>query len=188
MDLSALSRQLPEILSRKKQKVSRIFTVEELDLKFSNSTRMTYERIAGGNGAVMAIPLDGSFFYLTSEYACGFERYELGFVKGKIDDGEDPVNACIREMKEEIGFGAKNIIPLKKEMTLAPGMLMLRMHTFLCTDLYESRLDGDEPEPISIIKVSIKEAKDLIFDYDSPLTESRAIASLTLALHKLNAI
>ena len=65
---------------------------------------------------------------------------------------------------------------------------MLRMHTFLCTDLYESRLDGDEPEPISIIKVSIKEAKDLIFDYDSPLTESRAIASLTLALHKLNAI
>ena len=33
-----------------------------------------------------------------------------------------------------------------------------------------------------------KEAKDLIFDYDSPLTESRAIASLTLALHKLNAI
>ena len=29
MDLSALSRQLPEILSRKKQKVSRIFTVEE---------------------------------------------------------------------------------------------------------------------------------------------------------------
>ena len=91
MDLSALSRPLPEVLSRKKQKVSRIFTVEELDLKFSNSSRMTYERIAGGNGAVMAIPFDGRFFYLTSEYACGFERYELGFVKGKIDDGEEKI-------------------------------------------------------------------------------------------------
>ena len=58
MDLSALSRPLPEVLSRKKQKVSRIFTVEELDLKFSNSSRMVYERITGGNGAVMAIPFD----------------------------------------------------------------------------------------------------------------------------------
>ena len=107
---------------------------------------------------------------------------------GHIEPGESFVDAVIREMKEEIGFGAKNIIPLKKEMTLAPGMLMLKMHTFLCTELYESRLEGDEPEPISIIKVSTKEAKDLIFDYDSPLTESRAIAALTLALHKLNAI
>lgn len=44
---------------------------------------MTYERLAGGNGAILAVPFDGRDFYLTSEYACGFERYELGFVKGK---------------------------------------------------------------------------------------------------------
>ena len=71
-------------------------------------------------------------------------------------------------------------------MTVAPGMLQLKMYTYLCTGLYEMHLDGDEPEPISIVKVSPKEAYDLIFDVDSPLTEARAIAALTLALNRLN--
>ena len=186
MDLSALDKPVPKILDRRRNKVSRFFTVDELDLEFSNSTRRTYERLSGGNGAILAVPFDGKDFYLTSEYACGFERYELGFVKGKIDDGEDAVTACNRELEEEIGFGAKNISLLRREMTVAPGMLQLRMFTYLCTDLYPRVLDGDEPEPISIIKVSPSEAKELIFDVDSPLTESRAIACLTLAMRKLN--
>ena len=167
MDLSSLQRQLPQILSKKREKVSRFFTVESLDLRFSNNTEATYERIYGGNGAVMAVPFDGRDFYLISEYACGFERYELGLVKGKI------------------GFGARNIMTLKSVMTLAPGMMSLKMHSFLCTELYPMQLTGDEPEPINIIKVSPKEIKDLIFDINSPLTEARAIAALTLSLNKL---
>ena len=157
MDLSSLQRQLPQILSKKREKVSRFFTVESLDLRFSNNTEATYERIYGGNGAVMAVPFDGRDFYLISEYACGFERYELGLVKGKIDDGEDPKVACNRELQEEIGFGARNIMTLKSVMTLAPGMMSLKMHSFLCTELYPMQLTGDEPEPINIIKVSPKE-------------------------------
>ena len=171
MDLSALKKQTPAILSKRREKVSNFFTVEQLDLQFSNNKKMTYERLAGGNGAILAVPFDGRDFYLTSEYACGFERYELGFVKGKIDKGEAPKEACNRELKEE--------------MTVAPGMLQLKMYTFLCMDLFPMQLEGDEPEPINIIKVSPREAKDLIFDIDSPLTEARAIASLTLAMNKL---
>ena len=149
---------------------------------------MTYERLSGGNGAILAVPFDGSHFYLTSEYACGFERYELGFVKGKIDKGENPKDACVRELEEEIGFGARKVDILRNEMTVAPGMLQLRMFTFLCTDLYEKHLSGDEPEPINIVKVTPNEANELIFQEDSPLTESRAIACLTLAMNHLGFI
>ncbi len=185
MDLSSLNKTVPLILERRRNKVSRFFTVDELDLQFSNQTKMTYERLAGGNGAILAVPFDGKHFYLTSEYACGFERYELGFVKGKIDKGEEPAVACNRELEEEIGFGSRNIIPLRNEMTVAPGMLQLKMYTFLCTDLYKKQLEGDEPEPIDIIKVTPDEAKDLIFNVDSKLTEARGIACLTLAMRKL---
>lgn len=81
MDLNALNAQVPKILSKRRNKVSKLFTVEQLDLQFSNNTTMTYERLMGGNGAILAVPFDGKDFLLTSEYACGFERYELGFVK-----------------------------------------------------------------------------------------------------------
>ncbi|MGN0915351.1 MAG: ADP compounds hydrolase NudE [Succinivibrio sp.] len=186
MDLSALDKKLPEIIARRRNKVSNFFTVEELDLVFSNNRQVTYEKLTGGQGAVMAVPFDGKEFYLTSEYVCGFERYELGLVKGKIDVGEDPKAACNREMQEEIGYGARIFHTLKNEMTVAPGMMSLRMFAYLCTDLYEMQLQGDEPEPISIVKATPKEVKDLIFDVDSPLKEARSIAALTLALKKLD--
>lgn len=187
MDLSALRNPTPIILDKRRLKISKFFTVEQLDLEFSNREKRTYERLYGGNGAILAVPFDGTNFYLTSEYACGFERYELGFVKGKIDKNEDPITACNRELQEEIGVYAKNIIPLREEMTVAPGMLSLRMFSFLCTELEDRFIDsGDEPEPIQLIKVRPKEARDLIFDENSPLTEARAIACLTLALNKLN--
>ena len=185
MDLSLLNREPPVVKARRREKVSNLFTVESLDLQFSNNRQVTYERIAGGNGAVLAVPFDGKYFYMTSEYACGFERYELGFVKGKIDLNETPKDACNRELKEEIGFGARTIRTLKNEMTIAPGMIQLKMFTFLCTDLFPMQLEGDEPEPIGILKVTPKEAKDLIFDRESPLTEARSIAALTLSLNLL---
>ena len=66
-------------------------------------------------------------------------------------------------------------------------MLSLRMHCFLCTDLVPRKiLTGDEPEPIKLIKVSPDEALDLVFNEQSPLTEARAIACLTLALRRLS--
>lgn len=173
-------------MARRRQKVSRFFTVEDLDLKFENGEERTYERMVGGNGAVLAVPFDGENFIFSVEYACGFERYDLGFVKGKIDAGETPEQACLREMSEEIGLGFKKCFKLKDEMTVAPGMMSLRMHCFLCTGLFPNSLaSGDEPEPIITTKVSAKDALQLLFEPGSPLTESRSIACLALSLKQL---
>ena len=186
-DFSVLHDAVPEVLDRRRHKLSRFFTVDELDLRFSNGEVRTYERLSGGHGAILAVPFDGQFFYMSSEYACGFERYELGFVKGKIDAGESPEQACRRELAEEIGFSCHTIYKLKNEMSVAPGMLSLKMHCFLCTDLYPHVLNsGDEPEPIKIIKVSVDEARELVFSPDSPLSEARSIACLSLALNHLH--
>ncbi|MDY6323305.1 MAG: ADP compounds hydrolase NudE [Succinivibrio sp.] len=185
-ELKELQKQVPQVLASRVHKVSRFFTVEELDLRFHNGVQKTYEKLVGGNGAILAVPFDGEHFLMSAEYACGFERYELGFVKGKIDRGETPEQACLRELEEEIGYGFKKCLKLKDEMSVAPGMLSLRMHCFLCTELYKKRSEsGDEPEPIELIKVSVPEAVDLVFDPHSPLTESRAIACLALALKAL---
>ncbi len=185
-DFSVLHDPVPQVLQKRRQRVSKFFTVDSLDLKFSNGELRTYERLSGGNGAIISVPFDGSHFLMSSEYACGFERYELGFVKGKIDKGETAEQACARELSEEIGYGTNNIIKLREEMSIAPGMLSLRMHCFLCTDLYKHELlTGDEPEPIKIVKVTPAEALDLVFSKDSPLTEARAIACLAMSLRVL---
>lgn len=185
MDLSKLNLTKPKVLGVRSHKASRIFTIEEVDLEFSNGVKAVYERLPSSRGAVMVVPFDGTYFYLSAEYAVGQERYELSFVKGKIDANEDPQDAALREMQEEIGYNAKKITLLKDKMTVAPGMLGLVMYVYLCEDLFPSKLVGDEPEDIAVIKVTVEEALSLIFEDDSPLKESRAIAALTLALHKI---
>lgn len=189
MDLKALlNKPLPKVSNQQSHKASRIFRIETMDLTFSNGTKATYERIAGGHGAVMAVPYDGKHFYLTVEYSGGVMEYMLGLVKGKIDAGESAEEAVVRELKEEIGYGANKTTLLKHEMTVAPGMLSLKMYCYLCEDLYECALYGDEPEPIDVVKLTPEEVKDLIFDPDSVLTEGRTIAALTLALRKIGAL
>ena len=118
----------------------------------------------------------------------GTMNYGLGLVKGKIDAGETPEQAVVRELEEEIGFGTRKVQLLKHEMTVAPGMLSLKMYPFLCEELFECVQEGDEPEPIDLVKLTVPELKELIFDPDSVLVEGRTIAALTLALHKIGAL
>ena len=176
---------LPEITGVREVTRSRLFRIEEVGLCFSNGTRALYERIPGGNGAVMVIPFDGRNFLFTREYCVGTESYELGFVKGKIDDGESPEEAALRELQEEIGFGARKITHLRT-ITFAPGFMGLMMHIFMAEDLYPSRLVGDEPEEIKVFPHSISETRELILDPDSALRESRCIAGLIHALTIVN--
>lgn len=186
MDLRLLDKPLPKVENRREFQASKIFRVESMDLTFANGTKATYERLLGGRGAVMAIPFDGSHFYLTVEYGGGVMQYQLGCVKGKIDQGETPEQAVVRELSEEIGLGSNKVTLLKNEMTVAPGMLSLKMYPFLCEDLYDFPCTtGDEPEPIEIVKLTVDGLKNLMFDANSPLTEGRVIAALSLALHHL---
>lgn len=180
--------KLPEILGVEKVAQSRFFCVEAVHLKFSNGVTSTYERLAGGLGAVMVVPFDGTQFILSKEYCVGTENYELGFVKGKIDAGEDPVTSALRELSEEIGLGAKKITHLKT-VNFAPGFMTLKMHIFLAEDLFPKKLlSGDEPEEIKTRRYTVEEALTLINDEHSPLVEARCVMGLIYALKKLNFI
>lgn len=170
---------LPTIHSKKLVAKTRIFAVEELAMEFSNGEQRIYERLkAGSNGAVMVIPVfDDESFLLIKEYAAGVEAYELAFPKGLIETGEPAEDAANRELQEEAGFAAKKLTQLK-QISLAPGYLSHKMHLVLAQDLYPSKLEGDEPEPIEVVKWKFSEI-DLLLER-SDFTEARSIAALYL--------
>ncbi len=140
----AADKNKPEILTTKVVAQSRLFKIESLDLRFSNGVERTYERMKpSGRHAVLVVPVtaDGDLL-LIREYSAGTEQYELGFPKGGlIDPGEAAAEAANRELKEEIGFGARQLVPLK-EVVLAPSYFSSRMTLFLAQDLYSEQLEG----------------------------------------------
>lgn len=175
----------PKITFHQPQRLSKLFVVQKMDICFDNGTTQEYERIISTNGAVMVIPFDGMHFYLTIEFCGGIGDYTLGLCKGKIDDNESSYDAAMREMQEEVGYRAGKLTLLKQGMTVAPGMLELKMDVYLAEDLEKSKLIGDEPEEIEIVKLTPSEVFELIFKDNSPLAEGRVIAALILALHKV---
>lgn len=174
----------PRILDSRIVAQSRIFRVEALDLEFANGVRTQYERLAGGSGgAVLIVPLlDPHTVLLIREYAAGSERYELGLPKGRIEPGEDVLEAANREIMEEVGHGGRRL-ELLTALSVAPGYMTHRTHVVLASDLYPQRLPGDEPEEIEVVPWPIEEIDTLIERED--FSEARSLAALYLTRDRL---
>jgi ADP-ribose diphosphatase len=167
----------PTIHQNKLVASSRLFAVEAVDLEFSNGEKRQYERLVRrGHGAVLIVPmLDNETILLIREYAVGTENYELGFPKGKVEAGEDMLQAANREIMEEVGYEAAKLT-LMKELSLAPGYMGHITTIVLAQDLTPHRVPGDEPEELEVVEWKLADIDQLIMRDD--FCEGRSVAAL----------
>ncbi len=170
-------KQKPHIVKTRTLAESRLFSIEQVSLEFSNGTTCDYERIiASSNGAVLIVPvLNDSTVLMIREYSVGTDRYELVFPKGRIDQGENIDTAANRELMEETGYGAQQLSHIYT-MSIAPGYLGFDTYIVVAENLYENKLDGDEPEPLEVVHCDLNKFDDII--QQPELSEARTIAAL----------
>ncbi|UZJ44091.1 ADP compounds hydrolase NudE [Marinimicrobium sp. C6131] len=170
----------PEILKRHTVARSRLFRADELLLRFSNGEERVYEKLcAGGPGAVLMVPiLDDGRVVMIREYAAGIHDYHLALPKGAVDRGEEILDAANRELKEETGYGARDLRFLKR-MHLSPAYMEHGINVILARDLYPETLEGDEPEPIEVVPMVFDDLLELAMRDE--VCEGRSIAALFYA-------
>lgn len=177
-------RTKPQILNAQTLARTRLFHVEQLDLRFSNGVEVQYERLrTTSSGAVLVVPmLDADTVLLIREYAAGVDRYELALPKGRVEPGENLLEAANREMMEEVGYAARKLDHITS-FTIAPGYLGHTTHVVLAQDLYARKEVGDEPEEIEVVPWQLSRLKDLLACEDC--TEARSIAALFMVREML---
>lgn len=177
-------RKKPEILQSEIIASTRLFSIEQLELRFANGRVVNYERVTGSpHGSVLIVPvLNDDTLLLIREYAAGVHRYELGLPKGRIETDEPAIEAANREIMEEIGYAARQLEELRV-MTLAPGYLGAFTHIVLARDLYPQRCEGDEPEEIEVVPWPLAQLDQLLASDE--LTEARTIAALYMLRDRL---
>lgn len=177
-------RRKPQLLSSHIVASTRVFQVEQMELRFSNGVEVQYERILGArNGAVLVAPVNqDNEVLLVREYAAGIGRYELGFPKGLIEADENALEAADRELQEEVGYAARTLEHLRS-MTVAPGYFDFVTDLVLARDLYEQRLQGDEPERLQLVTWPLADLTGLLRHPE--LNEARSIAALFLLRDRL---
>lgn len=168
----------PKVLNHSIVAQSRLFRIEQVDLRFSNGVETQYERMLGSaKGAVLIVPLlDDNRLLMIKEYCVGVERYELTLPKGKIDPGESILDAANRELQEEVGYAANRLTHLKS-VSLAPGYSTHMTHIIIAEDLYPCESDdGDEPEPLEVVPCELEKINEIVTQ--ESCTEGRTIAAL----------
>ncbi|MGM0563147.1 MAG: ADP compounds hydrolase NudE [Pseudomonadota bacterium] len=182
-DIDEPLREPPEILSVSdlppEQVVrSGVMNLEQLHLRFTNGVERHYQRMKSGRGAVMMVALqDRNTALLIREFAAGTGRYELVLPKGRIDAGEEVLEAANRELMEEVGVGGRRLQPINR-FTLAPTFMGHLTHVVVVSDLYAKRLEGDEPEELEVIPWRLDRLHELAAREDC--SEGRTLAALYL--------
>ncbi len=176
--------ELPRVVSSVECARTHLFRVEELAMEFSNGVKRTYERLpAGGRQAVIVVAIDANNnLQLIKEYAAGVHRYQLTLPKGTSEQGETLEQAAQRELREEIGFGAKQLTYLR-HLNIAPSHMGFTIHVILAQGLYAAPLVGDEPEELQLVPWPLA-AIEQLYDCEE-FDEARALAAVHLAQRRL---
>lgn len=113
-------------------------------------------------GACAIIPfISENEIILVEQFRKPLERTLLEIPAGKLNKNESPITCAHRELEEETGYKAKDMIYLGKIAT-APGFCDEIIHLFKATNLYHGTKSCDEDEFTDIKKFTLDEMKLMI--------------------------
>ncbi len=175
-----VEQQKPLIKEKSEVCRSRFFSVEELHLQFSNGEERIFERFTPSGKQVVSVVafFDKDTILLVREYGAGIEDYYISLPKGLTDPGEDVAAAANRELQEEVGFAANELIVMDKTLRASPGYSSSFAKIVIARGLYSSKLKGDEPEPLELIKWPVNKIPELILRED--FVETQSITALLM--------
>ncbi|MFP3279360.1 MAG: NUDIX hydrolase [Candidatus Micrarchaeota archaeon] len=115
------------------------------------------------NDAVAVLAVVDDHIILEKQYrpAIGKYIYELPAGHIEIEENESPINAAIREMREETGYTPKKVSFLFKGYPM-PGTNTAMVYFYLAEDLSEGIANPEADEDISVVKVSLEDAMKMI--------------------------
>jgi len=153
------------IFEEKTLETQRIYEGAILNLRRDKVTVMdgtSYREIVEHNGgAVIAAVKEDGRMIMVKQFRKPAERVMLEVPAGKIDAGEAPVTAALRELKEETGYTAGQVKKLT-QMYPSVGYSQEILHLFLCTRLEAGETAFDENEAIDIEEYDVDFLADMV--------------------------
>ncbi len=160
----------------------RVVTLRLDEVELPHGEVVTRE-IIEHRGAVAIVPLlDEATVVMVRQFRLAANEYLLEVPAGTLERGEEPVVCAHRELNEEIGYRAGEMVPLFQQY-LAPGYSSEVLHVFLARDLTKTQQATDPDESIEVVFTPVSEIKEMIMRGE--IKDAKSIAGLLMALNVL---
>ena len=126
----------------------------------SSATREVVEHPGGVCDA--ALTEDGCLLFVR-QFRYPYQKVLLELPAGKLDPGEDPLEAGKRELREETGAEAARYESLG-ELYPSPGYCGEIIHLYAATGLTFGQMSPDEDEFLEVEKIPLEEAARMVLD------------------------
>lgn len=168
-----------QALYRETQYSGPIFDVTKVHVRLPDGRERSYDLVEHGD-SVTIVPVDpnGQVYFVT-QHRVGADSLLLELPAGVLEPGEDPLESARREIREEIGMDAQELIPLGG-FFLAPGYTDEYMTIFLATGLFPSPLEPDEDEFLNLITMPVEAVYQKALAGE--IEDGKSLAALLLAM------
>ena len=170
----------PKLLNKKK-----IYQGKVLDLAVDTvlfpeqSVDMECIKHPGGAAVVPLLP-DGSVVLIKQyRYVVNDTIWEIP--AGRLEKGESPRDCAFRELEEEVGYKATEVVQLA-EVYSAPAYCTEIIYLFLATGLIPGKQSLDDDEYIEIVTLPLDGAVAMV--EKGEITDAKTVAGLLLTKRK----
>ena len=130
-------------------------------------------------GGVTILPVDEQgFCYMVRQVRYPTGHTMLECPAGKLEYGEDHRDCAVRELSEETGFTADELIYLGGFYT-SPGFSSELLHIYLALGLHAGESHLDEGEFLDVEKLSLKELTEMVMNNE--IEDAKTIIALLKA-------
>ena len=138
----------------------KIFDVKKYTVELPDGTSAFREEVEHHGGACVLAVYKGNVC-LVKQYRLSLRRETLEIPAGKLEKGEDPLSAAMRELTEETGLVAEK---MEKLFSVCPsaGYVNECIHIYYASGLKEGEQRLDEGEFLNVVYKPVKECFSLI--------------------------
>lgn len=156
----------------------RVIHVHVDTVELPNGRTATRE-IVNHPGGVGILALDeNNNVLVVRQYRYAFGRTLLEIPAGKLEKGEDPYQAAMRELREETGAACEKLQSLG-EIFPTPGYCDEIIRLYLARDLRWGEMDLDEDEFLTVSRVPFQELVDRVLSGE--IRDAKTCAALLKA-------
>ncbi|MCM1365477.1 MAG: NUDIX hydrolase [Ruminococcus sp.] len=139
----------------------RIMRVHIDTVELPDGKTATRELVDHNGGACIAALTEDYELFFVKQFRNPFDTVLTELPAGKLEKGEDPKAAAIRELEEECGLKAENVVEMG---TVYPTVAYCSeiIYLYLATGLSKSVQHLDEGEFLSVEKIPLDKATEMV--------------------------